>query len=594
MEIKELINQQYKRALFIEPQINEEDRTLVMSFSSEVPYERGFGFEILDHSSKSVNMDRLNAKAPLLLDHDHTKQIGVIQRAWIENQKGYVEVKFSRGSLGDEVFRDVLDGIRSNVSVGYEVIDMIADEPIGGTKAYRVINWFPHEVSVVSVPADYSVGVGRSKDLEEREIIKDLNMEEIKEVETPKDEIKSNETPTVDVKAIENSARKAEQERIREILSIGDRFNKKSEANEAINKGTSLDMFRKTILEGFNVENTIETQKSAEIGLNERELRNYSFGRALRASITGDWKGAEFELEASRAVEKALGKSAVGFYVPHDVLKREVTVAGTGANIVDDVLMGGSFIEILRNKMALAGMGAKMLTGLAGDITIPKQTGSASTYWVDESGSTTASDITLSNIKLSPKTVSAKTSYSRQMLLQGNPSVDSLVMSDLASVIALELDRAGIAGTGASSQPTGILSTTGIGAVDLSAGATYAKIVEFETDVKSVNADLNTLKFLMNASTAGKLKTTEKTSGYPQYLLEGGMLNGYNVTVSNQVADSTILFGDFSQLIIGLWGGLDIITERDINTGGYAISAFQSVDFGVRHAESFSASTNLA
>ena len=572
---------------------NKEKRTVELSFSSEEPYERFWGVEVLDHSLTSVKMERLNNSAPLLYNHDRDVVIGVIEKASISNNRGIATVRFGNSEKAKEVFRDVEDGILKNVSVGYEIHEMKKESESDGVETYRVTSWLPLEISVVSIPADNSVGIGRSNDLTEKEvkILGEKVME--KEIETPKVEVKA-ETPKVDVKSIQEEARKSEQERIREISAIGEKFGQKELAGEAIQKGTDLNNFRDLILKGMNVNNEINTQKNAEIGMNESELKSYSFGKALRASITGDWKDAGLELEASRAVAKALGQESRGFYVPHDILKRDVTVGGTGTNIVATDTLAGSFIDMLRNKSALMGLGARTLTGLAGNVSIPKQTGGASAYWVDEAGNTTASDMTLSNIGLSPKTVSAKTGYSRQMLLQGNPSVDALVMSDLAMALSLEIDRAGVAGTGTSGQPTGILSTTGIGAVDTSAGMSYAKAVEFETAIKSQNADLSTLSYLTNASSAGLLKTREKVSGYPQYLLENGAMNGYNVAVSNQIADDTILFGDFSQLIIALWGGLDIITDRDATNGSYIISGFQSVDFGVRHAESFSATTNLA
>lgn len=572
---------------------NKEKRTVELSFSSEEPYERFWGVEVLDHSLTSVKMERLNNSAPLLYNHDRDVVIGVIENASISNNRGVATVRFGNSEKAKEVFRDVEDGILKNVSVGYEIHEMKKESESDGVETYRVTSWLPLEISVVSIPADNSVGIGRSNDLTEKEV-KILGEKVMKkEIETPKVEVKA-ETPKVDVKSIQEEARKSEQERIREISAIGEKFGQKELAGEAIQKGTDLNNFRDLILKGMNVNNEINTQKNAEIGMNESELKSYSFGKALRASITGDWKDAGLELEASRAVAKALGQESRGFYVPHDILKRDVTVGGTGTNIVATDTLAGSFIDMLRNKSALMGLGARTLTGLAGNVSIPKQTGGASAYWVDEAGNTTASDMTLSNIGLSPKTVSAKTGYSRQMLLQGNPSVDALVMSDLAMALSLEIDRAGVAGTGLSGQPTGILNTTGIGAVDTSTGMSYAKAVEFETAIKSQNADLSTLSYLTNASSAGLLKTREKVSGYPQYLLENGAMNGYGVAVSNQIADDTVLFGDFSQLIIALWGGLDIITDRDATNGSYIISGFQSVDFGVRHAESFSATINLA
>jgi len=142
---------------------NEADRTAEIAFSSEEPYERWFGVEILDHDSKSVDMSRITNSAPLLLDHDRTNQIGVITSARIDEDKvGRATVKFSRSEKGEEIFRDVLDGIRTKISVGYQVKDMKLVSESDGLDTYRVTDWMPFEVSLVSIPADDSVGVGRS------------------------------------------------------------------------------------------------------------------------------------------------------------------------------------------------------------------------------------------------------------------------------------------------------------------------------------------------------------------------------------------------------------------------------------------------
>jgi HK97 family phage major capsid protein len=208
-----------------------------------------------------------------------------------------------------------------------------------------------------------------------------------------------------------------------------------------------------------------------------------------------------------------------------------------------------------------------------------------------EGGEGTQDDLTLGFLPMSPKTINAITGYSRQMLLQGNPSVDAMVLNDLAISLAQGIDAGALNGTGADGQPTGILNTTGIGAVDMADGLTFAKAVELETNVYALNA--KGLNYVVNATTAGLAKTTPKVDGQPIYIMENNQINGYDVEITNALGANTMIFGDFSQVVTGLWGGLDIITERNSKTGGYTISAFQSVDIGTRHAQSFSATTNI-
>lgn len=568
-------------------ELNEENRTVELSFSSEEPYERYWGIEILDHSITSVNMDRLNNAAPLLFNHDRDVVIGVVEYAKIENRRGVALVRFGNSEKAKEVFSDVVDGIMKNVSVGYQINEMELTSKSDGVETYRVTNWQPFEISIVSVPADQSVGVGRSNELEEQEIKILKQKEEVRNMEDNK---------TVDLVQVQNQAKNDERSRVREISAIGAKHGLGDIATKAIEDGTTADQFRSMVLDTIGQKQTSINSRSGEIGLDEREIQEYSFSKAMRAAITGDWSKAGFEKEASRAVEKLLGKDSRGFYMPHEVLKREM--ATTGSNLVGTNHMGSNFIEILRNKLIISKLGGQVLTGLSGNVAIPKQTGSATAYWILEGADTTASDLTIGMLNLSPKTVSGATAYTRQMLLQSNPSIENLVMTDLAANIALAIDRAAISGTGLSGQPTGILNTNGINAVDCTTakgGLNWANVVSFETKVAAGNADVNNMHYIAGAAVTGLLKTTEKSTGSAKYLLEDNEVNGYGFTRTNQVGANTMLFGDFSQIITALWGGLDIMIDpyTKAASGGTVIRAFQSLDIGLRYAQSFSASTNI-
>lgn len=568
-------------------ELNEENRTVELSFSSEEPYERYWGVEILDHSITSVNMDRLNNAAPLLFNHDRDVVIGVVEYAKIENRRGVALVRFGNSEKAKEVFSDVVDGIMKNASVGYQINKRELISKSDGVETYRVTNWQPFEISIVSVPADQSVGVGRSNELEEQEIKILKQKEEVRNMEDNK---------TVDLVQVQNQAKNDERSRVREISAIGAKHGLGDIATKAIEDGTTADQFRSMVLDTIGQKQTSINSRSGEIGLDEKEIQEYSFSKAMRAAITGDWSKAGFEKEASRAVEKLLGKDSRGFYMPHEVLKREM--ATTGSNLVGTNHMGSNFIEILRNKLIISKLGGQVLTGLSGNVAIPKQTGSATAYWILEGADTTASDLTIGMLNLSPKTVSGATAYTRQMLLQSNPSIENLVMTDLAANIALAIDRAAISGTGLSGQPTGILNTNGINAVDCTTakgGLNWANVVSFETKVAAGNADVNNMHYIAGAAVTGLLKTTEKSTGSAKYLLEDNEVNGYGFTRTNQVGANTMLFGDFSQIITALWGGLDIMIDpyTKAASGGTVIRAFQSLDIGLRYAQSFSASTNI-
>lgn len=568
---------------------DKEKRTVELTFSSEEPYERWWGIEILDHSLTSVNLERLNNGAPLLFNHNRDVVIGVVEYAKVENGKGHALVRFGNSEKAKEVFDDVVDGIMKNVSVGYQIKEMKLESEKDGVETYRVTSWEPFEISIVSVPADNTVGVGRLSDLEEKEV-RILNQRK-------ENEMGEEQKTKVDVKEVEAKARAAERARVREISAIASKHGLISEANKAIEEGKSVDEFRAMVLDKIASKQTAIDSKSGDIGLSEKELKQYSFSRALKAAITGDWSKAGLELEASRAVEKLLGKSSRGFYMPHDVLKRDLTTTNT-SNLVSTQYMPQSFIDILRNKLVISRLGGHVLTGLSGNVAIPKQTGTATAYWIIEGADTDESELTIGMLNLSPKTVSGATAYTRQMLLQSNPSIESLILSDLAANLALAIDKAAIDGSGANGEPTGILNTTGVNAVDCSSnagGLSWNKVVEFETKVDASNADVENMHYIAGAAVAGTLKTTLKAANTAVYLLEKGEVNGYKFYRTNQVGPNTMLFGDFSQIITGLWGGLDIMIDpyTKAASGGTVIRAFQSLDIGLRYPQAFSATTNI-
>ncbi len=571
---------------------DEENRTIDLSFSSEDPYERYWGVEILDHSAKSVDMSRLNNSAPLLFNHDRDVVLGVVESAKIENKRGIATVRFGNSAKANEVFSDVVDNIMKNVSVGYQINEMTLESKEGSVDTYRVTSWQPFEISIVSIPADTTVGIGRgSEDLTESDV-NIINIIKPKEEESKEMDPKELEAQKETAK---KEARAAEKARVKEITAIANKHGLEDEAQKALDDDMSVDDFRVLALERLGKTKQIDTK--ANDVLDEDEVRAYSLSRAIRAAITKDWSKAKVELDASNKVAKLLGKDSRGFYIPHQILQRELTTTG-GAALIDTTDGGASFIDILRNKLALAKMGATVLGGLSGNVAIPKKTGSTTAYWIAEGEDVTGSDLTLGMLNLSPKTVSAKTAYSRQMLLQGNPSIEALVMNDLADVIALAIDAAGLNGSGANGQPTGILNTTGINAVDCSTaagGLTFAKAVELETGIASGNADVDNMNYIAGASVTGKLKTTPVAAGNPKMILENGEVNGYKHTRSNQVPANTLVFGDFTQLIFALWGGLDIMIDEYANAdaGGIVIRAFQSLDVGVRESASFSATKNI-
>lgn len=602
------------RALVIAPEaINADARTVELAFSSETPVERWFGHEILDNTPLSVRLARLQSGGPLLLNHDQSDQIGVIESVRIDADRvGRAVVRFGRGARATEAWQDVVDGIRRNVSVGYAVHAAQLIDTRDGVDTFRVTDWEPLEISLVSVPADASVGVGRSAHgaftHQSEPTTMDHNNALVVSAET------RSATP-IDHAAIEREAvAKAQRDytqRAADIIAIGEMFASRGGeklAAEALRSGKTVDAFRAEMLQHMSS----QPVPTADIGLSDKEVRRYSFLRAMNALANPtDRKAQElaaFEREASEAVASKIGKSARGLFVPTDVQKRDLTVtpATAGGHTVATNLLVGSFIDLLRNKMSVTAMGAQFLGGLVGNIAIPRQAGGATHYWVAESGSPTESQAAFDQVTMSPKTVGAYSDISRKLLLQSSLDVEAFVRNDLATAVALGIDAAALNGLGtqASNQPRGILQTSGIGdvAMGTDGGAlTWAAVVALETAVAIANADVGALGYLTNAKVRGALKTTSKVSGQNGFIWDGGEVNGYGAGISNQVPSnltkgtgqnlSALLFGNWADLIIGQWGTLDLLVDPYSNStsGTVRVVALQDVDVAVRHAESFAA-----
>lgn len=591
--------------------VNEEARTVELSFASEEPYERWWGVEVLDCTVTAMRLGRIgNGRAPLLCDHDTRDVIGVVESVQIgADRVARAVVRFGKSARAEEIFIDVRDGIRANVSVGYLIHKAVLVETTDDNDTYRVTDWEPYEVSIVSVPADATVGVGRSAE-DPRQAEAEPQQPAPAAVTatptppTPKPEIRTMEAVALNVSEEAAKARAEETQRVREISALGDQFEKfngRAIAKAAIESGKPVDAVRAEIM---NALAAAQTQPITNLGMSRNEVKRFSVLRAIRAMVDRDWKGAEFEREASQEICKRGGFESSpngGFFVPVDVQQRDLTVAAPtgGGNLVATDLQASSFIELLRARSVLAGLGATMLPGLVGNVAIPKQTGAATAYWLtNEATGITESQQTVGQLALSPKNLGAYTELSRQLMMQSTPAADNMVLRDLARVLALAVDLSGLEGSGASGQPTGISATAGIGSVTGTSLA-YAGIVEFQTDVAAGNALTGNCAYLTTPAIAGLLMQRQRFSSTDTPLWVGsvldGLMGGFKATTTTQVTAASMVFGDFEQVVIGEWGFLELALNPYANfTAAISgIRAIQTVDVGIRQAAAFSRATSI-
>jgi len=566
-----------------------DDRTYEFPFSSENPVARYFGNEVLSHETKAADLSRLNDGAPLLFNHDVDRVIGVVETARIDEKlkRGYARVRFSKNEFAQEVLADVKDGILRNVSFGYS-IDKMEER---GSGNFVATAWSPYEISMVSIPADKTVGIGRS-------LL--LTNPAAPAAPTP-EPLPNMESATPDLAVVRAEAVEAERSRISSINSLCTKHGMVDLGQQLIESGRSIDEARAAVLDKINTYQEPVTMSVADIGMSEKESRSFSFLRAINylANPTdrAARESAAFEIEASDAAAAKLGRQSRGITIPQDVLRRDLSVgtASAGGNLVATDLDAGSFIDLLRNASALDQAGATVLTGLVGNVAIPRQSGAATAYWVAESGAPTESQQTVDQVSLTPRTVAAFTDYSRRLMLQSSIDVENMVRNDLARVLALKIDVAGLYGTGNSSEPLGLKLTTGVGTEDFAADTpTFAEVVALESDVAGANALTGSPVYLMNAAMRGALKTKAKDTGSGLFVMEGDLVNGYRGILSNQVASNDLWFGNFADLIIGYFSGLDLMVDpyTHSTSGTVRVVAMQDCDIAVRHPESFSRGNN--
>lgn len=441
--------------------------------------------------------------------------------------------------------------------------------------------------------------------------------------------IKTGEKPTGNQRGIDGG-----QIATIQVMSVASKYGREivDEASKMLRDGKDPADIYGMILER---QHKAQPTGSAELGLSTKEKRKFSFCRAILAQLERNWKLAPFEKEVSDAAAGHMRMSPQGFFVPMDVLGYNLNVKAEdvqsvrdsvgqvvgsptdGGNTVATDLLVGDFIEMLRRNLVLSRLGVRMLTGLRGNIAIPRQTGGCAYYFVEEQGAPTLSKASFDQIAMTPKTVAAKMIYSRLFLMQSSLGVEQFIRADIARNMAEGLEYAFFLGTGLNNQPRGILNITGLNsiAIGTDGGAmTGDHIVDMETEVADDNVyDDGTMAYLTNARVRGRLKRTLEfaTSGaMPLWKStpgnrDSGDLNGYpafasgmipkNGTKGNGTNLSTMVHGRWSDAILALWGVMDMIVDpySGSDNGDTKIVAFQSHDVTVRHKESFCKCTDI-
>lgn len=629
--------------------IDVEKRTVELAFSSEEPYARWWGIEILDHSPGSADLSRLNDGASCLYGHD-TYRVehfpAVVEEAWIgEDRIGRAVVRFASTADAELIFTKIREGIIRHVSVRYQIDDMVLVEgtPEGSENTYRVTAWTPIHVSFVADPADHTVGVGRDASPEAGGGSKPPVATIPKEERTmPPENILTPEAR----EQLLTEGRQAEARRRNDISAMarnaGRRLGEetvKDLERQFLENGKSADDFGRALFEqmGSAPPPVAPHPGPLDIPMSKSEHQQYSILRAVRMAAGLEARGG-IEQEVSDTIGKHFGRQAGerSIFLPSSVdpslklsdaqrnaiaaasfAQRDTMVVGTsgvGGYSVQTTI--GPLIEVIRNRMMVKKMGARVMSGLTGNLAFPRQATSSTLYWTGENpgSDTTQSNPTLEQPSLTPKTAMATNTVSRQLLLQSSLDAEMFLKDDLAKINAVGLDNAALNGSGSSNQPTGVRYTTGIGnsAVGGTNGAapTWVLLNTIWRDIAIDSADYGKMGYLINGQTCGKLMQTPVVASTDSKMIienfpDGeGMTNikGMRCGVSNQVPStltkgtssgvcSAIFCGNWDDLLIGEFGAIELITDpyTKAKQGLVEITSQMMVDILVRHPASFAA-----
>jgi HK97 family phage major capsid protein len=350
-------------------------------------------------------------------------------------------------------------------------------------------------------------------------------------------------------------------------------------------------------------------------GAYEQRAHEFSLVRAINAAL-GEQVDNGFEREISAEVRRRAGRPFMGIAVPDEVFLERRTIlvgqggspANAGETLYPTTHRPDLFIDRLRSALVVQRLGATVLDGLVGDVEIPRQTGSSTAQHVAEDGALSETDAAFDDVQLSPKTVGAVTSYSRRALINAAPSIEQVLRRDLAAVIANEIDAKALLGNGTSNTPTGVVATMGVTEATL-ATPTWAQVLAFAATIQAADADFGDLAWAMNPRAVAKLRSVSKVTSDvgAGFLMDSpDMMAGYRVATTSALPGTaatspdtkcTVIFGAWSQLIVGYWSGIDLLTNPFDGTaylrGRVLLRAMRDYDVAVRHVESFAFADDL-
>ncbi|EPC6735752.1 phage major capsid protein [Escherichia coli O127:H40] len=577
--------------------------------------------EILVHTPEAVDLSRLNNNAPLLFNHNFDNHIGVVCNARIDaDNVGRALVKFSKhGTLANDIRNKVIEGTMEKISVGYDIKEYHIDYAKG---QLIVTKWIPHEISWVSVPADDSVGLNRSLNTitvnlgAKRDMTKE-QIEEIKEEqesaqveETPVEENKESEVEETQERQVEeneenenledgkdaehpesvddDSSTVREEEEVKEereaapveeekTEEVAERSEEDEEEIRAIARELNIDdeelkralAIKDMTPEAFRTKalnNITNAQRNNEQIKDSKMEKTFDLNNVIRSLVDGAALGAneaEYSAMAATATMQR-GRAARGgsVFVPAAALRAAAdgNTKATLTDITDEKLLTESYVEMLLPQSVLGRLGVTVLSGLNAPIAVPKMTASSvdAFGFVDENGAAPESKAEFANVKMAPKTFAGGNPISRSSI-KTVPGIATLITDHINKAVRIKLEQLILSDKDNTRGPKGLVKQlVDGGRVTKKAAFSYKDFLKEIAALTDAGVPAQSIKFAMSGATAAELESTLKDNGVSGYIIENGKLAGYDVVTSGVIPADHIVLGDFSGIMIGEWGGLEL------------------------------------
>lgn len=625
------------------------ERVVRCSISSETPYTRYMAdpesgewvkaLEVLGHKPGEIDDTRMR-DGLVIQDTHYGEQIGIMDKPEVKDGKIVGTIRFGHSQKARDIEADALDGIKRNMSVGYIMNEYKRDgmDAKTGLPIFRVTNWTPYEASFVNVPADTNIGVGRAEADEPttrtaaKPAAESTNKKGIQIMDKPTTAGYTAEQKTK-IREMASAAHVSGEE-VADILTSERSFEEIRE--ELLNRREKYlaELAKKPAKPAAEARAVIDEDDKAKI------RQKYDFAKVLRyyAEVAESKYSSidiGFEREVSDELAKQTGRAVQGILLPDFVGNRAAAnpsdgtltlgtpayntdtsaggitgIGGTGKDTIATMLLSGQFIDALVATLVLREqLGAEVMTGLVGNISIPKG-GSISGGWVSEGSNVAKKNPTFGQIPATPHTYGAYVDITRKLLLQSSINVQAKVLEWLMYACAAGIETAAFQGTGTSGAPTGLC--TALTGTAWSNAPTFDKIVDLIAATKTANSYKPSMKFVGNAGVWAKLAKTRDyevlTDGAetPKNVgAIGGSVRlldtatnkviGRDFVEANLMPNAKLLFGDFTQLAVCLWSGTDIIVDPYANdtNGGLRLVALQDSDILIKRPESFGLATGV-